>query len=481
VPKKRLANICVGSYVPGSSSIMPEKPDLIETQPTDRADSQTHAESAVGSYQLIKVLGEGGMGIVHQAMQPNTGRIVAVKILKGPRRRFENECRALARLNHAGIAQIYDAGIATRNGTEQSFFAMEFISGQPLNEYRKTAALTVRQLLRLIVKILEPIQYAHDHNVIHCDLKPANILVEASGQPKILDFGVARLTDAESGAIASRDEGEGTVSYMSPEQTKGEDLDTRSDVYSMGVIAYELLINQLPYQLEGKTAAQKLQIVRDEEPTRLTGLAGNLGRDIEAIVFKALEKDPRKRYQSAQEFGDDINRLLRGQSIHAGDVTYSMRFRSWATRDERIRQATTFCMYCFAANAIFDFYFSLRGLLVILGTAEPFVGVDTARFTIQMAFWRVVQAGLAYACWRGSRRDTVAIRVAIFGTMSVCAFTAAVWLNVFPYEAAGALSDPQTRELMYTALFPLATIGVLLLGPALATDRRLRRLDAQVP
>lgn len=286
-----------------------------------------------GNYRLLRVLGEGGMGIVYQAEQAFPRRVVALKAMRpglvsrGLLRRFQNEAQILARLQHPGIAQIYEAGAADEEHADQAFFAMEFVDGRPLTDFARERSLSIQQRLRLMIAVCDAVQHAHQRGVIHRDLKPSNILVDGSAdppQPKVLDFGVARATDRDmqgGGLTAQTDIGQlvGTLPYMSPEQVSADPdaIDTRSDVYALGVILYQLLAGRLPFDVSTRSIADAARIIRDEPPSRLSTLDRAFRGDLDTIVAKALEKDRARRYQSAAELGDDLRRHLAGEPIAA--------------------------------------------------------------------------------------------------------------------------------------------------------------------
>jgi non-specific serine/threonine protein kinase/serine/threonine-protein kinase len=273
---------------------------------------------------------------VYEAEQDQPRRRVALKVIKPGLassqmlRRFEQESQALGRLHHPGIAQIYDAGAADSGSGPQPYFAMELIQGLPLGEYADSHLLNARQRLELIAEVCEAVHHAHQRGIIHRDLKPGNILVDETGQPKVLDFGVARATDADAQATRQTDLGQlvGTLAYMSPEQVVGDPLefDTRSDIYSLGVILFELLAGSLPYLITGSLSLA-LQTIRERDPARLSSFSHLYRGDIETIVSKALEKDKTRRYGSTADLAADIQRYLDNEPIIArrSSATYYMR------------------------------------------------------------------------------------------------------------------------------------------------------------
>jgi len=303
------------------------------------SDTEEPVPARIGHYRILRLLGEGGMGAVYEAEQDLPHRTVALKLIRGgyagpeTLRRFENEAQALGRLQHPGIAQIYEAGRAGN----QPYFAMELVHGQDLLAYCEHYKLTVPERLELFARICDAVQHAHQRGLIHRDLKPANILVEESGQPRILDFGVARLTDSDAHATRQTDIGQlvGTLAYMSPEQVLGEpeELDTRSDVYALGVILYELLAGQKPYVI-GRQIHEVVRTIREEEPSALSSVNRTYRGDIETIVGKALEKDKTRRYSSAAELAADIRHHLGDQPITARPPSATYQLQKFARRNK---------------------------------------------------------------------------------------------------------------------------------------------------
>ncbi len=278
----------------------------------------------IGGFRILERLGSGGMGTVFLAEQPEPQRLVALKTLRadgwgaGLRERFAHEARFLAALNHPGIARIHAAG----HDGALPWLAMEYVEGRELVAHATAAALDVRGRIRLLIAIARAVQHAHSRGIVHRDLKPANILVDGSGQPKILDFGIARtLDDRLPGSTRLTRVGEviGTIQYMSPEQLSGDPnrVDPRSDVYALGVIAYELLSGRLPHDTAGVTLLEAVRRIQETAPKPLVQVAPALKGELDTIVMKAVASEADARYQSAAELADDLERHLEDRPILA--------------------------------------------------------------------------------------------------------------------------------------------------------------------
>jgi len=345
----------------------PSRPDPSAADPTlatGGPGAQADLPVRIGHYTIKRKIASGGMGTVYEAVQEQPRRTVAVKVMRAgvvspeTLRRFEYEAQLLARLRHPGIAQVYEAGTHDDGHGPVPYFAMEYIpNAKPITRYAEDKKLRVRERLELFAKICDAVHHGHQKGIIHRDLKPGNILVDSQGYPRVIDFGVARATDSDMALQTFQTAvGQiiGSIQYMSPEQFEADpnDIDTRSDVYALGIVLYELLRGELPYDVTKTSIVEAARIVHGQEPTRLGDGRPALRGDVETIVQKALEKDRDRRYQSAFGLAEDIRRYLRGEAIVARPPSITYQLRVFARRNRTLLGAVAAVFVVLVAGVI---------------------------------------------------------------------------------------------------------------------------------
>lgn len=286
----------------------------------------------VPGFRILSLIGEGGQGVVYEAEQQQPRRVVALKLLRphlggsGVERRFEREAQVLARLQHPGIATILGSGVVESAYGQLPYFAMERIRGRTLVESCAVRRLNVSERVALLAEVCDAVAHAHGKGVVHRDLKPSNVLVDEEGRARVLDFGIARVLDADfDHATLETRTGDvmGTLSYMSPEQASGrpESVDEQTDVFALGVLAFELLTGELPRDLAGRPIPEQLRLLTDGETTLLGSVDGSLRGDLETIVAKAMAQEKSRRYSSATALAGDLRRYLRSEPVLARRAT----------------------------------------------------------------------------------------------------------------------------------------------------------------
>src|SRR6184192_143744 len=292
----------------------------------------------LGDYELLEEIGRGGQGVVFRARQKSLNRTVALKVIslgqwasKAHLKRFRLEAEAAAHLEHPGIVPIHEVG--ERDG--QCYFSMKFVEGGQLDEVVRREPMPIRRAVELIAEVARTVHYAHEHGILHRDIKPGNILLDAKGEPHLTDFGLARLVETES-TVTRTKEVLGTPSYMAPEQAVGETkkLTSATDVYGLGAVLYQLLTGQPPFA--GGTTYETIRLLLEREPRPPRLLNPKIDRDLSTICLKCLEKDPKRRYSSALALAEDLEHWLKHEPIRAKRSGFFTHSRKWVRRNPAI-------------------------------------------------------------------------------------------------------------------------------------------------
>jgi serine/threonine protein kinase len=443
----------------------------------------------IGAYLILRELGRGGMGTVYLASRDDdvVRRQVAIKIVRAGlgetevMRRFRQERDILAALDHPAIARLIDGG-STEEGLP--YFVMDYIEGERIDTWCDRRKLNVTGRLKLFQAVCEGVQYAHQHLVVHRDLKPANILVTAEGHVKLLDFGIAKMLEPEetSGATACTQTllRRMTPAYASPEQVMGEAIHTTSDVYTLGVVLYELLTGHLPYKMRSHVLHEVARVICEEEPTRPSAvisegdaqtisqvregdsvhLRRRLEGDLDNILLKALQKGPARRYSSADQFREDVNKHLAGLPVSARKDTVWYRGSKFIRRHQ-VGLAATVLVVAALALGLFTTLWQTRMAIEALSgaTARPIsvLAPEMVQFTVLL--W--IGLGVAVYFTRASLRRTLGALAAGFAFMLLFLveemLPASMGLRHFTWTAA-----PQPAGLIYTAIIPYGALIALL-------------------
>jgi tRNA A-37 threonylcarbamoyl transferase component Bud32/tetratricopeptide (TPR) repeat protein len=325
--------------------------------------SRDRTDQVFGQFRLTRLIGEGGMGAVYEARQERPDRRVALKILRSPLAtpgqisRFEFESQILARLKHPGIAQVYESGMHRDATGSTPWFAMELIEGaEPITRWaascKGAAGWTPSSLHRVVsrfIEVCEAVQHGHQQGIIHRDLKPANILIDATDRVRVIDFGIARMIESDEGAPtrALTSSITGTLAYMAPEIfSLGMDApavpDTRGDIYSLGVVLYELLVGRVPLDVGRLPLFEATDRIAHAAPARPGSVDAFLSGDLDAVILKSLAKDPSQRYQSLADFAKDLQRFLAGEAVDARPPTLRYQLKVFARRHRTLVVAGAF-------------------------------------------------------------------------------------------------------------------------------------------
>ena len=331
-----------------------------DVAPTSQSKATARAAKFLGEfggYELLEEIGRGGQGVVYRARQKSLNRTVALKVIGVGRcasrtdlKRFRLEAEAAGRLDHPCIVPIYEMG--ERDG--QCYFSMKFVEGGQLDEVVKHTPMSIRQGVELIAKIARTVHYAHEHGILHRDIKPGNILLDTKGEPHLTDFGLARLVESESTVTRTLDV-LGTPSYMAPEQAGGNSpttarLTSATDVYGLGGVLYQLLTGHPPFA--GGTTYETIKLLLDTAPRPPPLWNPKVDRDLSTICLKCLEKDPQYRYSSALALAEDLERWLKHEPIQARRSGVIGRGKKWLQRNPTLAAVVALSFALIAAVGV---------------------------------------------------------------------------------------------------------------------------------
>ena len=329
-------NLFAAAAVAGALDAGPD--DEIRLSHDKKKSDRSKTFANFGDYELLEVIGRGGQGVVYRARQKSLNRTVALKVIglghwatDAHLKRFRREAEAAASLDHPGIVPIYEVG--ERDGS--CYFSMKLVEGGQLDEVAKREPMPVRQAAQLIAKLARTVHYAHEHSILHRDIKPGNILLDGEGEPHLTDFGLARLVETES-TVTRTMEVLGTPSYMAPEQAVGNNaaVSCATDVYGLGAVLYQLLTGQPPFA--GGTTYETIKLLLDTEPRPPRALNSKIDRDLSTICLKCVDKDPKRRYSSALALATDLERWLKGLPTVARPVSAPARIWRWSRRNPKL-------------------------------------------------------------------------------------------------------------------------------------------------
>ncbi len=377
-PAERLAFILEASG--GDATLIEEVESLLRSHDSAgdfieaAAGSALRTGASIGPYRIVQVIGEGGMGMVYQAVRVDDlyRKLVALKVVRlgvcGPvaLRRFETERGILAHLEHPNIARLLDGGTTSEG---QPYFVMDFIAGTPIDEYCEREKLPLRKRLELFLTVCSAVQYAHRNFIVHRDIKPSNIMVTGDGSLRLLDFGIAKLLDPDAPGGSTGDTAEDTAAdttsgyqmmtpeYASPEQLRGLPVTAASDTWALGVLLYLMLTGKKPFEFPSRSVHDVYRVICETEPKKpssvtLPGRARQLRGDLDTILLMSLRREPERRYTSAEQFAVDIQRYLNGMPVSAREDTFSYRADKFVRRHKGAAIAAGLAVVALVAGTV---------------------------------------------------------------------------------------------------------------------------------
>lgn len=441
------------------------------------------SRSTRSRFRKMDPIGKGGMGDVWKAVQLSTGRTVALKELRtgdpgspAARAQFEEEIRWASQLQHPHIARVYDSGLLEGS----YYYAMELIQGEPLDVYAEKNRWTVRKMLETMRVIAGAMQYAHERDILHLDLKPSNILVDPQGKPVILDFGLARAAHTSKPGPGPRyGPVMGTPAFMAPEQVLGRQdrISSATDIYSLGVIVYKFVTGEYPRK-PGQPFEQWQRDVMDEKVRPPAEIIPAIGKNLNALIMKCLEADPADRYPDAKHLETDIGNLLAGRELEARPLNWAGRVRLWCRSPNRLLQAGNYTITLGVVLAPFHLFAIFHGIAKSFGFLTPFSrNLRLREFIPLMIGFLLFDLYMIFSGFLVRRKCIGILWLNAASVLCWLAWFACVLFGILTFDTGGAIGTMAERFPLYVVFMGIALVGLALTCLAMAAYYAHRYLD----
>lgn len=452
---------CCSSFAYHDSTTLSFTPKGAEQQVTyvpKRADSWTRP-AQIGDYHIVQEIAHGGMGVIYKAEQQSLKRAVALKMIRSGAlasptdvARFRAEAEAAAKLDHPGIVSVHEVG--EHNG--HLYLSMAFVEGGTLADRIAGGPLPPKEAAAIISAVARAVQYAHDHGVIHRDLKPTNILMDLDGNPRVSDFGLAKNLGHDS-ELTVTGQVIGTPSFMSPEQARGEVAGPLADVYCLGATLYCLLTGRPPFH--AATTLETIKQVIENDPASPRSLNGGIPRDLDIICLHCLEKEPAHRFSSAQEIADELDRYLRGEEIRCVRRAMIYSWYRWARRIERIREAglvITGVGAWLMLGEVVALLSTITGVELLLPIAAPERRGESVPWIGMFLLDGLV---IALAGWGVQRHRRLALVLTTGLVLVHTVLVPSICFGIIPFDMGGMLAFPGYKQILFVPFMTMTLLG----------------------